>query len=366
MSLNQSRVSRLQSILADAGIDAYLACTSVSMGYLTEFFETPHERLTLIAFRPDGQPAMIAPSLSETHARHAGIDDLRIWKDGDDPQSVFATLAEDWRLKTAVIGVDDETPASFLLSMQAALPAALFKPAGAQVAQLRKVKDAGELDAMRKAGKIADMAFAEVLGVSCAARTEMDIANTLFKSMQQRGGTPTFCIVGTGANGAEPHHVTSSAKISAGDVVVMDWGCEFNRYQSDMTRTIACGNADEEAHKVYRVVHKAHMAARATIRPGVPAEDIDLAARGVIEEAGYGEYFIHRTGHGIGMAGHEQPNIVEGNTEPVVAGQCFSIEPGIYLPGKFGVRIENIVAVTEDGHESFNEEPSEELIEISS
>ena len=347
-------------------MDAYFACTPVSMGYLTGFFEDPHERLTLIAFRPDGAPAMIAPSLSETHAKHTEIGDLRVWKDGDEPTTVFAGLAEDWGLKTAVIGVDDEMPAAFLLALQAALPAALFKSAGAQVAQLRKVKDADELIAMSKAAKIADLAFAEVIGGECAGRTERDIAGTLYSAMQARGGSPTFSIVGAGANGAEPHHATSDAKVSAGDVVVMDWGCELNRYQSDITRTIACGNPDEEARKVYRVVHKAHMAARAMIHPGTPAEEIDKAARVVIEEAGYGEFFIHRTGHGIGMSGHEPPHIVEGNEEPVVVGQCFSIEPGIYLPGRFGVRIENIVAVTEDGHESFNEEPSEELIEISS
>ena len=366
MSLNQARVNRLQQILGEAGIDAYFACTPVSMGYLTGFFENPHERLTLIAFRPDGPPAMIAPGLSETHAKHTEIGDLRVWKDGQDPSEVFAGLASDWGLKTAVIGVDDEMPASFLLPMQAALPAALFRSACAQVAQLIKVKDAEELAAMRNAAKIADYAFSEVIGARCSGKTEREIAGTLYSAMRDRGGSPTFCIVGTGANGAEPHHVTSDAKITAGDVVVMDWGCELNRYQSDITRTIACGNPDEEARKVYRMVYKAHMAARATIRPGVPAEDIDLAAREVIEEAGYGDYFIHRTGHGIGMSGHEPPHIVQGNEEPVVVGQCFSIEPGIYLPGRFGVRIENIVAVTEDGHESFNEEPAEELIEISS
>src|SRR5688500_5882834 len=366
MSLNQARVNRLQQILGEAGVDAYFACTPVSMGYLTGFFEDPHERLTLIAFRPEGAPAMIAPSLSETHAKHTEVGDLRVWKDGDEPTDVFASLVEDWGLKTAVIGVDDEMPAAFLLALQAALPAALFKPAGAQVAQLRKVKDADELAAMRKAAKIADTAFAEVIGDGCSGKTERQIASTLYSTMQARGGSPTFSIVASGANGAEPHHATSDATVIAGDMVVMDWGCELNRYQSDITRTVACGNAEEEAHKVYRVVYKAHMAARATIRPGSPAEDIDRAAREVIEEAGYGEYFIHRTGHGIGMSGHEPPHIVAGNVEPVVVGQCFSIEPGIYLPGRFGVRIENIVAVTEDGHESFNEEPSEELIEISS
>src|SRR5688500_3605538 len=180
MSLNQARVNRLQQILGEAGVDAYFACTPVSMGYLTGFFEDPHERLTLIAFRPNGTPAMIAPSLSETHAKHTEIGDLRVWKDGDEPTEVFAGLAEDWGLKTAVIGVDDEMPASFLLAMQASLPAALFKPARAQAAQLRKVKDADELGAMRNAAKIADIALSEVIGRSCVSRTEQEIANTLY------------------------------------------------------------------------------------------------------------------------------------------------------------------------------------------
>src|SRR5688572_9957814 len=250
MSLNQARVNRLQQILGEAGVDAYFACTPVSMGYLTGFFEDPHERLTLVAFRPDGAPAMIAPSLSETHAKHTEIGDLRVWKDGDEPAEVFAGLAEEWGLKTAVIGVDDEMPAAFLLALQAALPAALFKPAGAQVAQLRKVKDADELTAMRKAAKIADLAFAEVIGGGFSGKTESQIASRLYAAMQARGGSPTFSIVAAGANGAEPHHATSESKITAGDVVVMDWGCELNRYQSDITRTITCGNPEEEAYIV--------------------------------------------------------------------------------------------------------------------
>src|SRR5688572_31235908 len=195
MSLNQARVNRLQQILGEAGVDAYFACTPVSMGYLTGFFEAPHERLTLIAFRPNGTPAMIAPSLSETHAKHTEIGDLRVWKDGDEPTEVFAGLAEDWGLKTAVIGVDDEMPAAFLLALQAALPAALFKPAGEQLAQLRKVKDADELTAMRKAARIADLALSEVVGGSCSGKTERELAGMLYSAMQARGGRPTFSIV---------------------------------------------------------------------------------------------------------------------------------------------------------------------------
>jgi len=366
MSLDQPRLQRFQKILADAGIDAYFACTPVSMGYLTGFFEDPHERMMMIAIRPDGATAMIAPSLSATQAAHTGIGDIRTWSDGDDPAEVFAGLASDWNLRTGVVGVDDEMPASFLVPMQAALPAALFKAAGKQMAQLRKVKDKDELDAMRRAARIADRALAEAIGVIRSGVSERQLASSLFDSMRSNGGDPTFAIVAAGPNGAEPHHLSGEDKIKAGDAVVMDWGCQVDRYHSDMTRTVACGNASEEAKLVYRIVCKAQAEARAAIRPGVPAEDIDAAAREVITEAGYGEFFVHRTGHGIGMVGHEPPHIVAGNAEPLVVGQCFSIEPGIYLPDKFGVRIENIVAVTDDGHESFNEEPSEELIEIAS
>lgn len=366
MSLDQARLQRFQKILSDAGIDAYFACTPVSMGYLTGFFEDPHERMMMIGLRPEGEPAMIAPSLSATHASHTGIGDIRTWSDGEDPAELFASLASDWSLRTGVIGVDDEMPASFLVPMQAALPAALFKAAGNQMAQLRKVKDGNEMDAMRRSAKIADRALAEAIGMLRGGVSEREVAGSLFDSMRSKGGNPTFAIVAAGANGAEPHHLSGDHKVKAGDMVVMDWGCELDRYQSDMTRTLACDNVTEEAKSVYRTVYKAQAQARAAIRPGVPAEDIDAVAREVITEAGYGEYFIHRTGHGIGMVGHEPPHIVAGNVEPLVVGQCFSVEPGIYLPGKFGVRIENIVAVTEDGHESFNEEPAEELIEISS
>lgn len=366
MSLNRARLDRFQKILADAGIDAYFACTPISMGYLAEFFESPHERMMFIAIRPNGEPVMIAPALSETHASQTGISDIRTWNDGDEPADVFASLASDWGLKTGVLGVDDETPAAFLIAMQATLPAALFRAAGDEMAQLRKVKEPQELEAMRRAASIADFALAGAFGGIRPGASESAVASILFEEMRSKGGTPTFSIVGAGANGAEPHHVSGPTAIANGDMVVMDWGCELDRYQSDMTRTVACGNASDEAKRVYRVVCKAQTEARAAIRVGVPAEDIDKAARSVIEEAGYGDFFIHRTGHGIGMSGHEPPHIVKGNVEPLAAGQCFSIEPGIYLPGRFGVRIENIVAVTEDGHESFNEEPSEELIEISS
>ena len=164
--------------------------------------------------------------------------------------------------------------------------------------------------------------------------------------------------------GAEPHHESDNTVIQSGDVIIMDFGCEFEGYQSDITRTVCCGKASDEAKRVYDIVFGAHQAGRAAIHPGVACQELDRAARQVIEKSGYGEYFFHRLGHGIGMRGHEEPYIVEGNETPLEVGHCFSIEPGIYLAGRFGVRIENIVTATMDGHASINAEPSATLTEI--
>ncbi|MDQ2986933.1 MAG: aminopeptidase P family N-terminal domain-containing protein, partial [Armatimonadota bacterium] len=192
MSLNRARLGRFQKILSDAGIDAYFACTPVSMGYLAEFFESPHERMMFIAVRPEGEPAMIAPALSETHASHTGIADIRTWSDGEEPAELFASLAADWGLKTGVLGVDDEMPASFLIAMQATLPAALFRAAGDEMARLRRVKEPHELVAMRRAAKVADFALAGALGAIKPGVTESEVASILFDDMRSRGGSPTF------------------------------------------------------------------------------------------------------------------------------------------------------------------------------
>lgn len=333
------------------------------MGHLAEFFEGGGERMLVMAIRPQGEPAMIVPALSETHARQTGITEIRSWKDGDDAGLLFEDLSNEWGLKTAVIGVDDEMPAGFLLRMQQALPAALFKCAGDAAAEARKRKEPSELELLRRAARIADAAFGDALEKAMPDMTETELQNALLGGMLDRGAPPTFAIVAAGANGAEPHHSTSSCKIKTSDVIVMDWGCVVDHYLSDITRTICIGKASDEAKRVYKIVYDSHMAGREAIRPGVPCQEIDRASRKVIEDAGYGEFFIHRTGHGIGMMGHEPPFIVEGSNSPLEEGQCFTVEPGIYLPGRFGVRIENVVVVTKDGHESLNEEPASELIE---
>lgn len=365
MNANAGRVERLAATMRDEGIKAIFLSSPNPMGYLQGFFEDGHERLLVLAVRQTGEVRLIAPALSAAQARRLGIEDVRGWEDGQDPRQFVEELAQDWDLRSAVIAVDDAMRASSLLTLQATLPAALFRTADAVLARVMGVKDADEIEKLRRAGAIADQALAAGLAAIRPGASETSVADALIAEMKRLGGKPTFCIVATGANSAEPHHLTDDTLIREGDVVLLDFGCTFERYQSDITRTVSCGEpTDPEAPQVYEIVYRAHQAARRAIRPGVTGEAIDAAARQVIESAAYGDRFIHRTGHGIGLGGHEEPNIVKGQTTPLQPGACFSIEPGIYLEGRFGVRIENIVTVTEQGHHSLNDEPASTLLTI--
>jgi len=355
------RIAKLAEQIQSSGADAFLAWHPISMGYLHGFREGSHERLMVLAIRSSGEVVLICPALSQTQARRAGIQNIRSWKDGEDAYALFADLADQWDLRTAIILVDDELPAHMLLRMQEVLPAALFKPGQQVLSRLMRYKDEQELDMMKRAAVIADRALDPALKQLKTGMSEKDLAEILKNEMSRHGGTPTFCIVATGANSAEPHHETDDTEIKPGDVVLLDYGCSVSGYNSDTTRVVCFGEPSTEAKKVYDVVFRAQEAGRDVIRAGVPAQEIDRACRKVIQDAGYGDQFVHRTGHGIGLRGHEDPYIVEGNDHPVEIGDCFSVEPGIYLPGKFGVRIENIVTPTENGHDSFNEEPPSQL-----
>lgn len=358
------RTSRLAEALQEAGIDCFMAQSPVSMGYLHGYHEHAGERFMALAVHADGSVRMICPALSESQARRAGLPDVRSWKDGEDPIAHLLDLATDWDLRSGIIAVDDEMPAQMLLKMQAALPAALFRAGQPVLSTLMRKKEPTELDLMRRAGRIADDAFEAVLPQIRAGMSERQVAGLLSQAMAERGGVPTFAIVAAGAGAAEPHHLSDDTALESGDVVIMDFGCSVEGYQSDITRTICIGPAPDEAQRVYALVYAAHLSGRKAVRAGVTGDAVDAAARKVIEDAGYGPYFFHRLGHGIGMRGHEEPFIIAGNEEPLEVGNCFSVEPGIYLEGKFGVRIENIVAATQDGHESLNAEPAPRLIEL--
>ncbi len=358
------RIAALAAALEHASVDAFFAWSPVTMGYLHDLHESAHERFLALAISREGKVRLIAPALTETQARRAGIEDVRTWKDGEDPLVHVRELARDWNLDSAIIAVDDELPAKMLIEIQDVLPRTNFRPGGEIASSLMRQKSPEELDLLRRAGRIADEAWNAVLPTLKAGQTEREIAARLYAEMESRGGKPTFAIVAAGKGGAEPHHLSDDTTLQGGDVVILDFGCSLEGYQSDITRTIAVGGASDEAKRVYDVVLAAHTAGRDAIRAGVTAGSVDAAAREVIEAAGYGEAFFHRLGHGIGQRGHEEPNIVGGSTNVLRLGDCFSIEPGIYLAGRFGVRIENIVTATETGHESMNAEPAATLLEI--
>jgi D-alanyl-D-alanine dipeptidase len=223
---------------------------------------------------------------------------------------------------------------------------------------LRAVKDAEELEALRRAARAADAAFADVLGVRFAGRREVEVAADLAEALRAHGHESVeFTIVGSGPNGASPHHEAGERRIGPGDAVVLDFGGRMAGYCSDITRTVVVGEPEPELERVHAIVRAAQEAGVRAVRPGVPCEAVDAAARAVIEEAGYGAAFVHRTGHGIGLDVHEPPYIVAGNRTPLEPGMTFSVEPGIYLAGRFGVRIEDIVAVTPDGVERLDQAP---------
>lgn len=358
------RIDRLAANLRDHNLRAVFAWDAVTMAYLHGFRENAHERFMTLAVRENGDIRLIAPGLSANQASRAGITDVRAWIDGEDPLVHLRQLAEDWQLGGGTVALDNEMPAHMVLAIQETLPATKFIAANQVVASLMRTKSATEIDALRRAGAIADRAFETVLPTIRAGQTERSIAARLRDAMAADGGIPTFCIIATGAYGAEPHHETGTDPIQRGDVVILDFGCEVDGYQSDITRTIAVGEPDPEADRVYEAVYRGHMAARQRVAIGVNPEDVDRAARAEIESAGYGEFFVHRTGHGIGMRGHEEPNIVAGNRSPLAIGDCFSIEPGVYLPGRFGVRIENIITVSESGEDSLNADPAPHLIRV--
>ncbi len=334
------------------------------MGYLHGFFEGSHERFMSLAVSKTGDLTLICPALSASQAKRAGIEDIRPWDDSQNPIDLVTQLARQWNFESGTVALDMDMPAHLVLRLQVSLPNAKFVIGQSALSELRRKKVEAEIEKMRKAGQIVDDSLPAAYAAIRPGTTELEIQEILNKEIRDRGGSPTFCVVAVGFGSAEPHHITDSTQMKSGDIVLMDFGCDFERYQSDITRVVCCGKATDEMKQIYGLVHQSHVAARKAIQPGVSSESIDRAARSVIESAGYGKNFFHRVGHGIGMEVHEEPYMVEGNKHLLEVGNCFSIEPGIYFEGKWGIRIENIVAVSKNGHESLNAEPSPNLIEI--
>ena len=357
MSADHYADRRLRTLEAAgaAGLGGILVAPGPDLTYLTAHTPPPLERLTLLVLSAGADPTLVMPTLERPLAESAaGAPGLTMldWRDGrDDPYAIVAAV-----LGAGRYAVTDRTWASHLLALQRAAPDRSFVAASEVVPLLRAVKDADEIQRLRAVANGADAAFADVIELPFAGRAETDVAADLDRLLRDHGHQRVdFTIVGSGPNAASGHHEPGERRIEPGDAVVMDFGGMRDDYCSDITRTVFVGEPSREEREVYAIVRAAQQAAFEAVRPGVAAEEVDRAARAVITDAGYGERFVHRTGHGIGLEIHEPPYIVEGNRTPLEAGMTFSDEPGIYLEGRFGVRIEDQVAVTAQGAERLNE-----------
>jgi Xaa-Pro aminopeptidase len=339
-----------------AGLAGLLVSPGPDLAYLTAYRPPPLERLTLLVLTPSIDPTLVVPTLerplAERVAGPLGLLTVRDWRDStDDPYAMVAGMLGPGRY-----AVTDRTWASHLLALERVAPDRSFVAASEVVPLLRAVKDADEIERLRLVANAADAAFADVISLPFAGRAETEVAADLDRLLRDHGHERVdFIIVGSGPNAASGHHEPGERRIEPGDAVVLDFGGMRDDYCSDITRTVFVGEPTDEEREVYAIVRAAQQAAFEAVRPGVAAQDIDRAARAVITEAGYGERFVHRTGHGIGLEVHEPPYIVEGNATPLEPGMTFSDEPGIYLEGRFGVRIEDQVAVTAEGAERLND-----------
>ncbi|MFJ3668204.1 M24 family metallopeptidase [Streptomyces sp. NPDC090106] len=350
------RMARAAQDAAAAGLAGLLVAPGPDLVWLCGYRPTAiTERLTLLVLTPSAEPRLLVPALELPDAQAApGAGAVRMsdWRDGQDPYAAATGLM----LPNGRYGVSDSTWALHLLGLQETLPLTTYRALTTALPMLRGVKDAHEVARLAAAGAAADRTYEEILSVPFTGRRETEVAADLARLLREHGHSQVdFTVVGSGPNGANPHHEAGERVIRPGDMVVLDFGGLKDGYGSDTTRTVHVGEPTEEERRVHGIVRAAQQAAFEAVAPGVPCQEIDRVARKVITDAGYGEYFIHRTGHGIGVTTHEPPYMVEGETQPLVPGMCFSIEPGIYLPGRFGVRIEDIVTCTETGGRRLND-----------
>ena len=355
----KSRLERAQEVAGNKGIDTLVITPGADLRYLTGYAALPLERLTCLILPATGDPTLVVPALEKAAAIAAGIDfQIAAWAESEDPFDLVASLVG----SAHTIGVDDHMWVSRAFALRGALPSAEQVLAGSVVQALRIRKEQAEIDSLREAGAAIDRVHQQVAQWLRPGRTEREVGADISRAIINEGHeTVDFVIVGSGPNGASPHHELSGRVIENGDPVVVDIGGTMpSGYCSDSTRNyLAGGEAPVDYLRAYAVLAEAQQAQRAYARPGVTAESVDAVGRDIITAAGYGEQFMHRTGHGIGQETHEEPYIVAGNTLILEEGMAFSIEPGIYLEGLYGARIEDIVVCTADGIECFNNTPRE-------
>jgi Xaa-Pro aminopeptidase len=350
------RLERLRAVMRAAGVSSVAVVPGANLQYLAGLDMHMNERLTVAFFPADGTPAMVLPALEAPRAEAQARFPIRFyrWQDDTGPAEALRQAATDLRLDAARLGVEYTAMRVLeLRGIEQAAPEVVVGDATALLSALRMSKDADELAAMRTAVRIVEDALQTAVAQIRVGMTERELADIWEGAMRAAGSGPAFgTIVASGPNAANPHHTNTDRAFQPGDLIIMDGGARYDGYASDITRTIALGEPSPEARRIYDLVLAANAAGRAAARPGASGETIDQAARKVIDDGGYGAQFLHRTGHGLGLETHEPPYIVAGSADALAPGMTFTVEPGVYVAGVGGVRIEDDVVITADGAES--------------
>ena len=353
------RLERARAGMAGRGIDVMLLSVGADLPYFCGYEAMPLERLTMLVVPRDGTATLVVPRLEAPRvAERPDVFELRPWEETEDPVAIVASLAG----PAAAAAIGDQTWSMFLVELMAAMPQASWRRAGEVTSPIRSAKDADEIEALRAAGAAVDRIAAELQRgeIELVGQTEAEVSSELGRRILAEGHhRVNFALVCAGANAASPHHEPSERVIRPGEVVLCDFGGTMIGpggvgYCSDITRCVYTGTPPPEFCRLYDVLFEAQAAAVAAAEVGTQAQEVDRVGRSIIDAAGYGDYFVHRIGHGIGTEAHEDPYIVEGNDVPLVAGNAFSVEPGIYIPGRWGARIEDIIVAAEAGPDPMN------------
>ncbi len=348
--MNKERLNRVLQEMNHVGVPQMIVSDPMNIFYLTGKWIFPGERLLVLYLKSDGSAKLFVNELFPIR-EDLGTENITL-NDNQDAVEVLAKYVD----KNSVMGIDKNWPARFLIRLMELTGSSKFVDIAKIMDKVRQKKDKTEIDLMREASRVNDIAVGKMIGLVPKRYTERKMGQLLLEIYREMGAEDFSFepIVAYGPNGADPHHTTDATEIKEGDSVVIDIGCKKDSYCSDMTRTVFYKCASDEQKKVYNIVRDANLKGIDKVKPGVHFCDIDAAARDYIEAAGYGKYFTHRLGHSIGLEDHEVGDVSSVNTSPVEEGMIFSIEPGVYLPGNFGVRVEDLVVVTKDGCEVLN------------
>ena len=353
-AVHADRIARAQAEMRATGTDALIVSVGSDLPYLIGYHAMPLERLTLLVVPRSGTPTLVIPRLEAPRVTEMpGVFDSSPWNETDDPIAVSDGLLGDAR----TVAVGDQMWSRFLVDLVARRPDTRWTRSVTVMAPLRTRKDAAEIEALAAAAAAADRVAAQLQAgdIALVGRTEAEVSADISARLIAEGHDKVnFAIVAAGENAASPHHHPGSRVIRRGEIVLCDFGGTMNGYCSDITRCVHTGEIPDDIARAYEALKRAQAAGVQAGHVGVPCESVDSVTRAVLVDAGWGEWFVHRTGHGIGMEEHEDPYMVSGNTEPIAAGHAYSVEPGIYVPNKWGMRLEDIVVATENGPRALN------------